>query len=338
MRRASSSTSGESGPITSVECGLQDGKLLGRDLELGVAEELGVLEPDGGQHGHARGEDVGRVEAAAETGLDHAHLDAGGREGDERGRRVGLELGDRLALVERAVDGLDRLGDALDRRGERLGRDLGAVDLNALAPALVVRREVRAGAHAVCLEQRRHDLRHRGLAVGADDVDRLEAVLGHAEHRHQLRMRSSPNRIPAARATRGTPRLGPRSTRRSASAELGELGPVALELGALRLDDLGGRLGDKALVGELALATLDLGLELRAALGEPLPRRPPVSTSADSSTSTGPIVVSGSPPSASKSSRASRATNSCGASPLARAASTLAAATPLSSRQRRTSG
>ena len=82
---ASSRTSAASGPITRVDCGLQHGELLARDLELGIAKELGVLEADGGQHRDPRGEDVGRVEAAAEPGLDHSHLDPRGGEGDERG-------------------------------------------------------------------------------------------------------------------------------------------------------------------------------------------------------------------------------------------------------------
>ena len=72
-----------------------------------------------------------------------------------------LLLLETLAPVERAVDGLYRLGDPLDRCGEVLGRDLGTVDLDPLAPTLVVRREVGAGAHTVRLEQRRRDLGHR---------------------------------------------------------------------------------------------------------------------------------------------------------------------------------
>ena len=163
----------------------QHGELLGRDLDLGLAEVLRVLEADRGQHGHPRGDHVGRVEAAAEPGLDHRDLDPRRGEGDERGRRVGLELGHRLALVEGPVDDLDRLRDPLGRGAEGLLGELGAADADPLAPAAVVRRQVGAGADPVRLQQRRGDLGHRGLAVGADDVHGCEPVLGHPEHRDQ---------------------------------------------------------------------------------------------------------------------------------------------------------
>ena len=91
------------------------------------------------------------------------------------------------------------------------------------------------------LEQRGDDLGYRRLAVGADDVDRLEAVLGHAEHRHELLDPLEPE-AHAERLARCQERLGlirgPHG-RWPRLAELGELGPVALELGALGLDDLG---------------------------------------------------------------------------------------------------
>ena len=80
-----------------------------------------MLEANRGQHRHPRRKDVGGVKAPAEPSLDHADLDTGRREGDERGGGVGLELGDRLALVEGAIDGRDRLGDALSRRSEDSG-------------------------------------------------------------------------------------------------------------------------------------------------------------------------------------------------------------------------
>ena len=46
-----------------------------------------------------------------------------------------------------------------------------------------MRGDVGAGRDAVRLEQRRGHPRHRGLAVGADDVDRGEAVLRHPQQR-----------------------------------------------------------------------------------------------------------------------------------------------------------
>src|SRR5918997_5899070 len=59
----------------------------------------------------------------------------------------------------------------------------------------------------------------------------------------------------------------------SAVLETFQLRPVALELGALLLDHFGRRLGDEAVVGELALRTLHLGTELLATLLDPRPHR-----------------------------------------------------------------
>ena len=136
----------------------------------------------------------------------------------------------------------------------------------------------------------------------------------------------------------GTPPLARPSTRSARDlTELGQLGPVALELLALRVDDLGRRLGDEAVVGELAFSALRSRLEReRARRGARTPRR--LSTSSDASTSSGPTAASASPPSASKSRRARRATNSGGCDPSpTRAGRTLGGATPHRSRQRRTS-
>ena len=106
----------------------QHRQLLGGDLVLGLAQPLGVVEADRGQHRDPRGDRVGRVEPPPQPGLDRRGLDPGRGEGDEGGGGGDLELGHRLALLEAAVDDLGRLRDALDRGGE-LGRaDLLAVD------------------------------------------------------------------------------------------------------------------------------------------------------------------------------------------------------------------
>ena len=73
------------------------------------------------------------------------------------------------------------------------------------------------------------------------------------------RIRSRPKRQPE-RLERGE--VAPRpSSPGQRSPELLELGPVARELLALRLDHLGGRVGDEPLVRELALGALDLGAQ-----------------------------------------------------------------------------
>ena len=48
-----------------------------------------------------------------------------------------------------------------------------------------MRREVRAGAQSVALQDRRDEARRRGLAVRSDDVYGGEALVGHVENGHQ---------------------------------------------------------------------------------------------------------------------------------------------------------
>ncbi len=85
-------------PTTRVEWSLSDSELLGRDLLLRVAEEVGVLERDRGQHRDPRGDHVGRVEPTAESRLDDGdlHPRLGERLEGRGGRR--LELGHPLAV------------------------------------------------------------------------------------------------------------------------------------------------------------------------------------------------------------------------------------------------
>ena len=97
----------------------QHRELLGGDLELGVPEPLGVLEADRGQRRRPARDHVGRVEAAAEPGLDHRHLDPRRREGDEggRGRRPRTGSPPRPRRASGSTASTD-VGDALDRGGE----------------------------------------------------------------------------------------------------------------------------------------------------------------------------------------------------------------------------
>ena len=89
---------------------LQHGQLLRRDLHLGFAEVVRVLERDRGQDRDLRRDHVRRIEPAAEPSLDHADIDL--RFGERQKRRGGrrLELRDPLAGFERGLHGLDRLG------------------------------------------------------------------------------------------------------------------------------------------------------------------------------------------------------------------------------------
>ena len=67
-----------------------------------------MLEPDVGEHGDARVDDVGGVVAAAEPGLEHRHVDAGRLELAERGGRQQLEL--RHDVAGRRARAVDELG------------------------------------------------------------------------------------------------------------------------------------------------------------------------------------------------------------------------------------
>ena len=117
VRSASAETSSPRRPTTRVEWSRSTASFSAAISSLGVAEPLGVVEADRGQHGDPGGEHVGGVEAAAEAGLDHPGLDPGRRQGDERGGGRDLELGHLLALRERAVDDLGGLRGPRDRGG-----------------------------------------------------------------------------------------------------------------------------------------------------------------------------------------------------------------------------
>ena len=241
----------------------EHGKLLGGDLLLGLTEPLGVVEADRGQGGHPRGDRVGRVEPPPQPGLDHPDADPGRGEGDEPGCGRDLELGHRFAAA--ASDDLGRLGSALDR-GRELGRsDLGAADHDPLRPAVEMRRDHRAGGDPMGFEQRRGHPRHRGLAVGADHMDRGEAMLGHPQQRvqtvHPLEPEPPPDRLERVEVGLGA--------LRGLFGQLLQLGAVAVELLALLLDHLGRGVGDEALVGEFALRPADLAAELLASRLDP---------------------------------------------------------------------
>jgi hypothetical protein len=144
-----------------------------------------VLQPDVREHDDRRAQHAGRVVAPAEAGLDHCDLDPAPRELVERGRRQHLELRHAVALFEPAVDLRGRGRRALDRGAEGGRLEVGVADPDALGEAREVRREERARARPVRLEQRGGHADGRALAVRADDVDRAEALLRRAERREQ---------------------------------------------------------------------------------------------------------------------------------------------------------
>ena len=152
---------------------LEDPGLLAGDLPLRGAEQLGVVEVDGGDDAHERRDHVRRVEAAAQAHLHHRDVHGLLREVRERHR--GHQLEERRLLAEL----LRSLGHGAGHLDEVGLADLVAVDGDALADVDEVRAGV--GAHRVAgAAQHRRDHRHRAaLAVGAGDMN----------HRWQLLLR-----------------------------------------------------------------------------------------------------------------------------------------------------
>ena len=140
-------------------------------------------------------------------------------EGDERGRGRELELGHRPPLLE------PRGSTVSAASAVRSTAAANASCADLLAADQIRSRQERTWGETqapvrdpVRLEQRRGHQRHRGLAVGADDVDRGEAVLGHAEQRaepaHPLEAELPADRLErvrgsASRVYRRAPRARP---------------------------------------------------------------------------------------------------------------------------------
>ena len=112
-----------------------------------------------------------------------------------------------------------------------------SADLDPLGVGDEVREKVGARAQPVALEDRRDHARRRGLAVGADDVDRAKAPLRRVEHGHHaphpVEAEAHPEQLERAQvplgalAVQGAPPLTAPPVRRAAR-----------ELRALALDDL----------------------------------------------------------------------------------------------------
>ena len=157
----------------------------------------------------------------------------------------------------------------LDRRGE-LGRlEIGVVDPDPLGERDQVRRQVGAGrAGRAGAGSPRSSARSRTCRWCRRRGSTRSAAAG-------CRARSSAGACGPARTASRTARGRGGSARPppGVTAAL-QLRPQPRQLVALGLDDVRRRLGDEALVGELALGALDLGLELGAARGAAGARRP----------------------------------------------------------------
>ena len=147
-----------------------DRQLLARDRLTRRTEDLGVLERDVRQQHDPRVEDVRRVEPSAEPRLDDRHVHSCFGELGQRRSRQRLELG-RADTLCRAAHVRDRVLEV---------RILPA-DLDPLAPAADVRRDIGARDQPFGPQQRRDHPRSRRLAVRAHNVDRRIGALRLAE-------------------------------------------------------------------------------------------------------------------------------------------------------------
>ena len=117
-----------------ARAGLEDARLLARDLLERIAEDLRVVEADVRDDGaRRRGNDVRRVEPAAETDLQH-HDVAPPPPEPQHGRRR-----HELKLRRRVVHGGDARLQRLAHGGKLRVRHGHAVDLHALGEALEIR-------------------------------------------------------------------------------------------------------------------------------------------------------------------------------------------------------
>ena len=106
--------------------GPHDVELLARDVGNRRPEVARVLEPDVGQHRDARVDDVGRVVAAAEPGLEHRDVDPGRSRTPHSAAAVSSSnwVTTSAASCCGAVDELGGAHGARDRRREALRRDV----------------------------------------------------------------------------------------------------------------------------------------------------------------------------------------------------------------------
>ena len=166
-----------------------------------------------------------------------------------RRRRRRGELGERRRGQRLELRRAERLGRRPHARDRALEARRASVSSRSCQPATCgeVYAPTRSPSRA---EQRRRRPRRRRLAVRADDVDRRVGALRVAELGEQRAHPVEPELRPGPGAEQRRDPVSP--------ADGIELAPVALELLALRLDDLGGAFCDEALVREHPLGARDL--------------------------------------------------------------------------------
>ncbi len=143
---------------------LENPRLLEGDLVDGRAQKLRMIDGNRGDDRRGRrGDDVGRVEAAAKADFEQQIIGRRAAEQPERRRRGDLEHGNRLAVIDALTD--------IERLAERGIVDELAREPNALVEAHQMRRRVDMRAHARRLENGAHEGDRRTLAVGAGDMD-----------------------------------------------------------------------------------------------------------------------------------------------------------------------
>ena len=162
----------------------QDTALFPGDGGGGIPEELGVVEADGADHRQHRGADqIGGVPPAAEARLEDDDVALAAGIPEEGGGADQLKFGGTAALGGHDLGGGSHL---LHHLTEGLRRDHGPVDLDPLPEVENERRDEQPGAVAGGGEAAGDHRAGAALAVGADDMDEPEDVLGVAEAVHQL--------------------------------------------------------------------------------------------------------------------------------------------------------
>ena len=173
--------------IVSIPAGLDDARLLARDLLQRVAQVVRVIQPDRGDHGNVGVHHVRRVPAPAHSGLHHSHVHRRVGEGRVGHGHQHLELAHlraALGLALRVHHFHHRLNVAPGVHVVARVQWL-AVDGDAFGDDLQVRAGCPPGAAVECAHQRFDHPHHGGLAVGSRNVDHRECTLRVAEQIHQ---------------------------------------------------------------------------------------------------------------------------------------------------------
>ena len=154
--------------------GLDDGRLLDRDRDDGVAQVGLVVEPHGRDGGHVGGPGVGGIQPTSEAHLDDRDIDPPTGGPEEGRRREQLELGGR---PERGLPRRAGAQDLLEEGIEGIRLDGLPVDGHALALAREVRARRLARGQARRPEDGGHHGRHAALPVRAADEDAAQRGL-----------------------------------------------------------------------------------------------------------------------------------------------------------------